>query len=449
VQLNAPRLVPVPASIEVTGEGCVIDAGRVDAHLHDHPDLGPEGYTLTIDADGVVLEASTPEGLFRGRQTFLQLAPAGSSAPVEVPGVRIVDHPRFAWRGLMLDVARRFRPVEDVRRVIDLAAQYKLNVLHLHLTDDQGWRLAIDRWPRLAEHGGASEVGGGPGGAYSHDDYAAIVEHARARHMTVVPEIDTPGHTNAALAAYAELNCDGEARPVFTGVDVGFSSLCVEDPRTYEFLDDVVAEVAALTPGPFVHIGGDETPTLSRAQYATFVERVQRIVVAHGKRPIGWQEIASASLADGAVVQYWDVRTGPELVRRAAGRGAGVVLSPADRVYLDMKYGPDTALGLEWAGHVEVRDAYDWDPARLIDGVGEADVLGVEAALWTETIADLSDLEYMVLPRLPAVAEVAWSPAASHDWDDFRRRLAGQAPRWEAMGATWYRSPQVPWADGG
>jgi hexosaminidase len=245
------------------------------------------------------------------------------------------------------------------------------------------------------------------------------------------------------------LNCDGEARPVFTGIDVGFSSLCVEASRTYEFVDDVVAEVAALTPGPFVHIGGDETPTLSRALYADFVERVQQIVVAHGKRPIGWQEIASASLADGAVVQYWDVRNGPDLVRRAVGSGAGVVLSPADRVYLDMKYGPDTPLGLEWAGHVDVRDAYDWDPARLIDGVGEGDVFGVEAALWTETVTDLSDLEYMVLPRLPAVAEVAWSSAASHDWDDFRRRLAAEAQRWEAIGANWYRSPQVPWAGGG
>jgi hexosaminidase len=206
-----------------------------------------------------------------------------------------------------------------------------------------------------------------------------------------------------------------------------------------------VGELAALTPGPFVHIGGDEAATLSRAQYTAFVERAQRIVAAHGKRPVGWQEMATAPLVEGAVVQYWDVKSGPKTVRQAARQGAAVVMSPADRVYLDMKYGPDTALGLEWAGHVEVRDAYEWDPARLVDGVGEGDVLGVEAALWTETITSLSDLEFMVLPRLPAVAEVAWSPAASRDWEDFRRRLAAQAPHWDAAGTNWFRSPHVPW----
>jgi hexosaminidase len=254
-----------------------------------------------------------------------------------------------------------------------------------------------------------------------------------------------PGHTNAALSSYPELTCDGRAPQLYTGIDVGFTSLCLDKPVTYRFLDDVIGELAALTPGPYLHIGGDEAKTVPGDRYAEFIERVQRIVRAHGKRAVGWQETASAKLLPSSVVQYWDVRSPSEAVRRAARRGTKLVLSPASKVYLDMKYDAGTRLGLEWAGHVEVRDAYDWDPVRLLDGVGEQDVLGVEAQLWSETLRSLADLETMALPRLPAVAEVGWSPASARGWDDFRRRLAAQGPRWSAMAVEYHRSPQVPW----
>jgi hexosaminidase len=360
--------------------------------------------------------------------------------------VRIVDRPRFAWRGASLDVARHFLPVAAVKRYVDLLSLYKMNVLHLHLTDDQGWRLDIRSWPRLTAVGASTAVGGGAGGHYTQADYAEIVRYAADRYVTVVPEIDLPGHTNAALASYGELSCDGRAPAPYTGVDVGFSSICVDREAASRFLDQVIAEVAALTPGPSIHIGGDEARSLGDQAYAGFVERAQRAVEANGKRAVGWQEIARAPLRPASVAQFWDTRGGPGALPGAAARGTRVVMSPASRAYLDMKYGPGTTLGTTWAGYVEVKDAYDWDPATLVPGIAEPSVLGVEAALWTETVTSLEDAELLTLPRLPAIAEVGWSPAAARGWPAFRRRLADHGPRWTAMGIRWFRSPQVGWA---
>jgi hexosaminidase len=427
-------------------------AGGIELRLGADGRLGAEGYELDVRAGGVTLLATRPEGLFRGVQTLRQLLPAVVEGAAVRPGIawrvpagRIVDHPRFAWRGAMLDVARHFFPVADVKRYLDLMALYKLNVLHLHLTDDQGWRIAIEGWPRLTAHGGSTAVGGGAGGFYTRRDYEEIVRYARERYVTVVPEIDMPGHTNAALASYAELNCDGTAPDLYTGIGVGRSSLCVDAEETYAFVDDVLGQLAALTPGPYLHAGGDEARTLSHADYVRFVERVQRIVQGHGKRMVGWQEIAGAELPPGTVAQYWDVRAGTGELRSAAGRGVRLVLSPADKTYLDMKYDAGTDLGLDWAGTVEVDDAYDWEPATLIEGVDEAAVLGVEAPLWTETLTTFDDVQVMALPRLPGVAEVGWSPAARRGWDGYRHRLAAQAPRWSALGLRYHRSPAVPW----
>jgi hexosaminidase len=437
--------------LPVQSAGAPRERGGILLETGGDRQLGDEGYELEATGAAVTLRAPRPEGLFRGVQTLRQLLPAAIEAPTvqrgpwRVPAVRIVDRPRFAWRGAALDVARHFFSVDEVKRYIDLISRYKLNVLHLHLTDDQGWRIAIDRWPRLGSHGGSSQVGGGRGGFYTKRQYRSIVRYARDRYITVVPEIDVPGHTNAALSSYPELNCDGRAPELYTGTNVGFTSLCLDKPVTYRFLDDVIGELAALTPGPYLHIGGDEAEAVPGDRYAEFIERVQRMVRAHGKRAVGWQETASAELLPSSVVQYWDVRSSSDAVRRAARRGAKLVLSPASKVYLDMKYDAGTRLGLEWAGHVEVRDAYDWDPVRLLDGVGEQDVLGVEAQLWSETLRSLADLETMALPRLPAVAEVGWSPASARGWDDFRRRLAAQGPRWSAMAVEYHRSPQVPW----
>jgi hexosaminidase len=428
-------------------------AGAGDVLLEAAAGGGPgeEGYRLDVTGESVSLRAAGPRGLFLGVQTLRQLLPPAIEGPTPrpgpwtVPACRIADHPRFPWRGAALDVARHFFTVEEVERYIDLISLYKLNVLHLHLTDDQGWRLAISSWPRLAEHGGSTQVDGGSGGWYTQAEYAEIVRYAHDRYITVVPEIDMPGHTNAALASYGELSCDGRATDLYTGTEVGFSSLCLEKEVTYRFLDDVIGEVAELTPGRFIHIGGDEAHTVREPDYIAFVERVQRIVKAHGKQAIGWQEIARAELLPTSVVQYWQTRADPAPVLRAARRGTRLVLSPANRTYLDLKYDERTELGLTWAGYVEVRDAYDWDPTTVLEGLGEERVLGVEAQLWSETLRGIADVELMALPRLPAIAEVGWSPPDRRDWDGFRRRLAAQGPRWSALGVAYHRSPQVPW----
>ncbi|HZE33893.1 MAG TPA: beta-N-acetylhexosaminidase [Actinoallomurus sp.] len=414
-----------------------------------------EGYRLAVTKASVRLEAGSAQGLFRGVQTLRQLLPPSVESPTvkpgpwTMPGVQIEDSPRFAWRGTMLDVSRHFFTVKQVERYIDQAAAYKINMLHLHLSDDQGWRIAINGWPKLATYGGSTAVGGGKGGYYTQADYTEIVRYAAQRYMTVVPEIDGPGHTNAALASYAQLNCDGKAPPLYTGTDVGFSSWCISKPVTYELLDDVLGQLARLTPGPYLHIGGDEAHSTTPADYATFIGKVGPIVTKHGKKMVGWNEIGAGKLPAGSVAQYWNTATGSEdgtqTARDAVAQGAKVVMSPANRAYLDMKYDESTPLGQDWAGLVEVQDSYDWNPATLVDGVTEKDVLGVEAPLWSETIVTNDDIDYMTFPRLPAIAEIGWSPQAARTWSDFRLRLAAQGPRWTAAGVHFYRSPQVPW----
>jgi hexosaminidase len=416
---------------------------------------GAEGYRLESTPRAVTISAATPAGLFHGVQTLRQLLPAAvekdtvQPGPWLVAGGTVTDSPRYAYRGAMLDVARHFFTVDQVKRYIDQLALYKINTLHLHLSDDQGWRIAIDSWPRLAAYGGSTQVGGGPGGHYTKDDYKEIVRYAASRYLEVVPEIDMPGHTNAALASYAELNCDGVAPPLYTGTAVGFSSLCVPKEVTYDFVDDVIREVAALTPGRYLHIGGDEAHSTSHADYVTFMNRVQPVVARYGKTVIGWHQLTGATPAEGALAQYWGLdSTKPaekEQVAKAAQNGTGLILSPADRIYLDMKYDRTTPLGLSWAGYVEVRKSYDWDPGAYLPGAPASAVRGVEAPMWTETLARSADLEYMAFPRLPGAAELGWSPAATHDWEAYKVRLAAQGPRWDALGIAWYRSPQVPW----
>jgi hexosaminidase len=419
------------------------DAARMDSiqlGLSGDESLGEEGYALSISANAVRLSANRPAGLFYGIQTVRQLLPAHPSGTVSLPAVSIRDTPRFAWRGAMLDVARHFFAVEDVKRFIDLVSHYKVNRLHLHLTDDQGWRIEIKSWPRLAEIGGNTQVGGGRGGYYTQEQYKEIVDYARSRFITVVPEIDTPGHTNAALASYAELNSSEESPALYTDTQVGFSSLWINSEITYRFLDDVIRELAALTPGQYIHIGGDEARSTPEEDYKKFIKRIQQIVNAHGKTPIGWSEIGEAELLPGTIVQQW-IGAGYQTAKR---QGAKIILSPANKAYLDMKYDESTPLGLDWAGLVSVKNAYDWEPGSYVEGLHESDILGLEAPLWTETVQTVKDIEYMVFPRLLGIAELAWSPEGQ-SWEEYRQRLAAQGPRMEAMGINFFKSPDVEW----
>jgi len=427
------------------------DGGETPAPGSIRLDVAPgrqaagEGYELVVAADGVRITAKTPAGVFYGVQTLRQLLPWAVELRgprpfvVTVPAARITDTPRFGWRGAMLDVARHFFGPADVKRYIDVIALYKLNRLHLHLTDDQGWRIQIKSWPKLTTVGGSTQVKGGPGGFYTKKDYADIVAYARDRFITVIPEIEMPSHCNAALASYPQLNCDGKAPALYTGIDVGFSNFCVDKPITFKFLDDVIRELAAMTPGPWLHIGGDEVKKMTPEQYAAFMERAQDIVVKHGKVPVGWDEMIHAPLRPATVVQYW--RPDASLAPPA---GTTLILSPANRVYLDMKYNATTVLGLDWAGKVDVEVPYAWDPARHLN-VDESQILGVESPIWSETPATIRDIEFLLFPRMPAVAEVAWTAQSAREWDDFRLRLGAQAPRWSALGINAFWSPKIDW----
>ena len=405
-----------------------------------------DAYELSVTSDSIRI-SGTPAGIFRGVQTLRQLMPPAIESDMKVagtwtvPAVTVTDQPRFAWRGAMLDVARHFFTVDEVKQYIDLLALYKLNVLHLHLADDQGWRIEIKSRPRLASLGSATQVGGGPGGFYTQAEYTDIVRYAQDRYITIVPEIDMPGHTNAALIAHPELSCSRIPPAPYTGTEVGWSTFCPNKEETYALIDDVIRELAALTPGRYIHVGGDEVEVLTHDEYVRFVERVQDIVVRHGKEMVGWEEIGKARLRPTTLAQQWKSDSAVLALRS----GAKLIMSPSQKAYFDMKYTQTTELGLTWAAIIEVSDAYNWDPATYQAGVTEREIVGVEAPIWSETVRNITAVQYLAMPRLPALAEIGWTPQSSRVWEDFRRRIAAHAPRWNYLGVNYYRSPQIPW----
>ena len=438
-----------PNRVEPTAKRLGANSGTRSMYLRLDPESpnGAEGYDLTVGRDQVTLVAREPAGLFYGVQTIRQLLPAAvenraaMNRRMKMPAAHIVDAPHYEWRGMMLDVSRHFLPPEDVKRFIDNIAAYKMNRLHLHLGDDQGWRIEITSHPQLAAIGGQTEVGGGVGGYYTQAQFADIVAYARSRFVTIVPEIDMPAHTNAALASVPELNCDGVSPPLYAGTEVGFSALCVDKEEVYAWANDVIREISALVPTPYFHVGGDEVKKLTHDQYKRFIERVQGIVNANGKQMVGWSEIATANLLPTSIVQNWIKDSSAVHV----ARGGKVIISMGSRLYIDMKYDSATTLGLRWAGLIPVRQAYDWDPGTLHAGVPDRAILGVEAPLWSETVEKREDFEFLAFPRLLAVSEVGWSAPASRNWDAFRVRLGAQGPRLAALGVNFYRAPEIPW----
>ena len=429
-EVGEVSLLPTPASVQL--DPGFTEPGEPTLVLDVALELPDEGYRLTVDRRGATIEASTEAGLFYGQQTLAQL-------PDPWPRLRIEDAPRFAWRGTMLDISRHFFGPEEIERAIDLAAAHKLNRFHLHLTDDQGWRIEIESWPDLALIGGAGEVGTGDGGYLTQAEYLDLVAYAAARHIVLVPEIDMPGHVNAALASYPELNPDGVATDPYNGVMVGFSSLWLDGPETWPFVVDVLTEVAALTDGPWLHIGGDEANETPPEEYAVFIGDVRDLVDDLGKTMVGWEEVGTAGLEEEWVSQAWTMQEGAEAARE---QGALTIMSPADHAYVSMIYDLDTPVGGFWAGPVSVEKAYDWEPAAA--PWTEDDVLGVEGCLWTETIDSREDIDLMTYPRLAGLAEIGWSPA-SRDWQEYRERLAVHGARLQAMGVGFHRSPLVDW----
>lgn len=437
------------------------------------------GYRLAVRREGITILSSDAAGAYHAVQTLRQLLPAEALQPdgrlraVEIPEVTITDRPCMAYRGLMLDVARHFFTVDEVKRTLDLMALHKMNVFHWHLTDDQGWRIEIRRYPELTRVGSVRRrtlIGKDPGGEYdescrydetpyggyyTQEEIREVIDYAARRFITVVPEIEFPGHAVAALASYPWLGCTGERYEVRQTWDIDDRVFCPGRESTFEFIEGVLDEVMDLFPSKWIHIGGDECPTKMWARcphcrermrtehiadlrglqgYAT--ARVERFLQAHGRQLIGWDEILEGGVTPTAVVMSW---RGTEGGVRAARQGNRVVMSPSTYCYFDYYQSEDTASEpLAWGGFLPLERVYAFDPLEGLDAGERTCVLGVQANLWTEYIPDFDQAQYMLLPRLSALAEVGWS-LDRKDWTDFRQRLARQVRRYDALGYRYAR----------
>ena len=409
--------IPVESSLENSSGSLVLSLGL------KHP--SPEAYRLSINRQVIRIQGASPAGVFRGIQTLRQILAASNSATQQaikvLPLGVIEDWPSLSYRGTMLDVARHFFTVDEVKQYIDQMAQYKINTLHLHLSDDQGWRIEIKAYPRLTDIGAATEVGGGPGGCYTQEDFLELQAYAAQRFIQIIPEIDMPGHTNAAIVAYPELNGNGKPVSPYWGTAVGFSTFDARNEAVYTFIDQEVKELASLSTSPYFHLGGDESHVTSKEDYLFFVERVGEIIRTHQKTPIGWDEVAQTDLGPGSVAQFW---ASEKNALAAVDKKMKVLMSPAKKAYLDMQYDSLSPYGLHWAGYISVQDSYNWDPLSYVPGLDADHILGIEAPLWSETISDSSGLEYLAFPRLICVAELGWTPQSLRSWEDFNRRLA-------------------------
>ncbi|HEY3278993.1 MAG TPA: beta-N-acetylhexosaminidase [Gemmatimonadales bacterium] len=435
--------------------------------------LGDEGYQLEVTPAGVAIVAFMPAGAFYAIQTLRQLFPVEvfRQAKVDgvswtIPAVSIEDYPRFPWRGAHLDVARHFMPKEFVKKYVDLLALHKLNRFHWHLTDDQGWRLEIRKYPRLTQVGAwrTQTLIGKPdqdstqwrfdgrphGGFYTQDDVREIVAYARARFVTVVPEIEMPGHSQAAIAAYPELGNTGNPIPVWTSWGVSENILNPDD-RTIRFYQDVLTEVMALFPSRWIHVGGDEADkaqwlalrglnvAAAQAMQSWFVRQMDAFLTARGRALVGWDEILEGGLAPNAIVMSW---RGTDGGIAAAQAGHDVVMTPGSHTYLDHYQSLDTASEpLAIGGFLPIDTVYSYEPVPGILAPGEArHVLGAQAQLWTEYVADPKQAEYMAFPRLCALAEVVWTPPERKNFADFSARLHTHLRRLAILDVNYRRS---------
>lgn len=455
------------------------------------PVLGDEGYKLEVTTKKITIQANQPAGLFYGVQTLLQLLPKYIEGKTivntdwQIPAVSITDYPRFGWRGLMLDVSRHFFPKEVVKAFIDEMARYKYNRFHWHLTDDQGWRIEIKTLPRLTSVGawrvprygkwGANEPpkpgeAATDGGFYTHEDIREIVQYAKERYIEIMPEIDVPGHSMAAIAAYPEL-CVTQDTTIKVNPGSKFSTwhgdgtftmhidnnLDPSNEKVYEFLDKVFTEVADLFPFEYIHMGGDEAfkgyweedpdnqALMKRlnlkdsdALQAYFNNRVTKIIQSKGKKAIGWDEILEGGLPEGAAVMSWrGVKGGVE----ASQQKAFTVMSPSPMAYLDLYQG-DPAAEPPSYNMARFRDTYNWEP--IVQGIDPAYVLGGQGNIWTERISTKAHMEYMAYPKAFALAEIYWSPQENKDWSAFVSRVEDHFERFDEAGMNYARSMYDP-----
>ena len=460
----------------------VNNSGTIIFQLGEHKELSEEGYQLSISADQLILSAYKHHGIFNGIQSVLQLLPpeiksktVQADATWSINCIEVTDKPQFAWRGLMLDVSRHFFTKQEVKKFIDQMAEYKYNVFHWHLTDDQGWRLEVKSLPRLTAIGAwrAPRVGNwwerepqlptdslSYGGYYTTEDIREIVEYAQQRYVTIVPEIDIPGHSMAALSAYPEISCTGG--PFHVNVGNTFyteieNSLCAGNEQTFEVLDSVFAEVARLFPSPYIHIGGDECykgfwekcpkckmrmqkehlKNLEELQ-SYFVKRVAAMVQKRGKQVIGWDEILEGGLAPEAIVMSWrGMKGGIE----AAKQGHSVIMTPTDHCYLDFYQGDPTVEPNTYS-MLRLQDCYKYQ--LIPDSVDASLIMGGQGNLWTESVPHYRQVEYMIWPRALAISETLWTDARLRNWKFFVNRVEQQFERFDRSGVNYARSIYDP-----
>jgi len=429
--------------------------------------VGEEAYSLLVSPERIVVSSPSPRGLFYGAVTLWQLA----SASLSIPALEIEDAPRFRWRGLLLDSARHYQSQQFIERLLDTMALHKLNVLHWHLIDDQAWRLEIKKYPKLTDVG-AWRVPAGPaaaadidpttgrprlyGGLYTQQQVREIVAYAAERFITIVPEIEMPGHASAALAAYPELGVTGRAMAVPADWGI-YENLFNVDESTFAFLEDVLGETLELFPSEYIHVGGDEAvkkqwQSSARVQsrrrelgvkdehelQSYFVQQIEKYLNAHGRRLIGWDEILEGGLAPNATVMSW---RGIQGALAAATAGHDAVLSPAPTLYLDNR--PLNTAHTGRGPVVSIEDVYRFDPAPAsLSEAQRAHILGVQANLWTEHVRTEDRAEYMMFPRAAAIAEVGWSTASRIDWTSFSARLPDQLARYRSLGVGFARAPE-------
>jgi hexosaminidase len=453
-----------------TGSATAGSAGVISLVLDAAaPGGSDEAYSLSVTPDGVEIRASTHKGLFYGIQTLRQLLASPRNGALTIPAVAIHDTPRFPYRGMHLDVGRHFFPADFVKRYIDLMAMYKFNTFHWHLTEDQGWRIEIKKYPRLTEVGSCRKetmvdrhfdpyVGDGIRycGFYTQDEAREVVAYAASRYVTVIPEIEMPGHSTAALAAYPEFSCTGGPIEVATKWGV-FPDIYCPKEETFAFLEDVLTEVMDIFPSEYIHIGGDEAPktrweesdiaqeVIRREGLANeeelqswFVRRIERFLIEHGRRLIGWDEILEGGLAPEATVMSW---RGTDGGIAAAQQGHDVIMTPLEDTYFNIpQIRSDSARPEASFGYLPLGQVYAFEPIPQQLTPSQAQhVLGAQGQVWSEYITNSDRVEYMVFPRLLALSEVVWSPASARNWSDFTRRLPHEFRLLDGLGVHYSR----------
>ena len=438
------------------------------------PEGVDERYAVNVQATQIRLVGASLQGVTLATATLRQML----AQSLEVPAQLIQDAPLLAWRGLSLDCSRHFWEVSEVQKVLDMMSLYKLNVLHLHLTDNQGWRLQVNGYPELTAQGGS----------YSQADYQQILSYAERRGITLVPELDIPGHTQAVFNAYPQLPNAAKSPLSFDLPGQAIAALDPSDEATLQLVQTALAQLAALTPGRYIHVGGDETFGMNEEKYLHFIEFVRRYVHTLGKQVIGWQEMARAEVEEGDILQNWisfskkqifskssnenpaaqaipdEVKQllsatylkAPKDLQTAKEKRVRVLLSPSAFCYLDCPYeeqsrDPDQAeqrqnLGLQQYARQNLQDMYEWNPLTYSSVLSSTDdLVGVEAAIWCETIGSFQDLQFLMLPRLTGVAEKAWCPQEKAQWESYRQRLASQSRVWRNLKWNFFQSEMIDW----